>query len=136
MKSSYKIKLYSNLGRSRRSGDANPSLNRTYGITLGQIWRTGIRADFRYSNFDSAFGRGQYRSVTVSREIGNALRFDIRGGQQDFASALVPRSRSRWLSTDMEYFLGRHYVVGAGFTIYRGFSQEYDQWYVNLGYRF
>lgn len=132
----YNIRLYSNLGRSRKTGDTNPAWNRTYGITVGQIWLTGIRADFRYSSFDSSFGQGLYRSMTVSREIGNFLRFNIRGGQQDFTSSLTARNRSRWLSMDTDYFIGRHYVIGAGFTIYRGQSQEYDQWYVNLGYRF
>jgi hypothetical protein len=132
----YKIRLYSNLGRSEKTGDVNPSMNRTYGIAVGNLWPTGISADFRYSNFDSALGRGLYKSLTISREIGSLLRFDLRGGQQDFASELVARNRSRWLSLDSEYYLGRHYIVGAGFTVYRGQSQEYDQWYVNLGYRF
>jgi len=132
----YTIRLYSNLGRSEKTGDTNPSLNRTYGLTVGQIWRTGVRADFRYSSFDNAFGKGLYQSVTISREIGTFLRFNLRGGQQDFTSALTSRNRSRWLSMDSDYYIGRHYVVGAGFTIYRGQTQEYEQWYVNLGYRF
>ncbi|MEJ2246381.1 MAG: hypothetical protein P8Y80_09950 [Acidobacteriota bacterium] len=132
----YSIRLYSNLGRSQRTGNTNPSLNRTYGVTFGQIGPTGIRADFRYSSFDNTFGKGLYRSVTISREIGKFIRFNIRGGQQDFTSELTPMNRSRFLSMDSDYFLGRHYVLGAGFTIYRGQAQEYDQWYVNLGYRF
>ena len=132
----YNIRLYYNLGRSEKTGNTSPSWNRTYGVALGPIWRTGIRTDFRYSSFDSEFGRGLYRSVTISREIGKFLRFDLRGGQQDFSSVSTSWNRSRWISLDSDYYVGRHYVIGAGFTIYRGRSQEYDQWFVNLGYRF
>ena len=132
----YNIHLYSNLGRGEKTGDTNPSLNRTFGLTLGRIGFTGIRADFRYSRFNNTFGSGQYRSITISREIGRFLRFNIRGGQQDFASLTTSSNRSRWLSMDSDYYLGRHYVLGAGFTVYRGQTQNYDQWYVNWSYRF
>ncbi|MEJ2111926.1 MAG: hypothetical protein P8Z37_18850, partial [Acidobacteriota bacterium] len=132
----YRIRLYTNLGRSSKTGETTPSMNRTYGITLGQIWGTGVRADFRYSSFDSTFGRGLYKSLTISREVGEKLRFDLRAGQQDFTSAFAARNRSRWVSLDSDYYIGRHYVIGGGFTIYRGQLQQYDQWYVNLGYRF
>jgi len=132
----YNFQFYTNLGRSEKTGDTDPSWNRTFGLAARRILRTGINADFRYSNFDNTFGRGLYRSLTVSYELGNFLRFNIRGGQQDFTSVYAPRNRSRWLSMDSEYYLGRHYVIGAGFTIYRGQLQIYDQYYVNLGYRF
>jgi len=29
-----------------------------YGVTLGNIWRTGIRADARFTRFNSSFGSG------------------------------------------------------------------------------
>ena len=51
-----KISAYTNLGQSSRSGDTNSSWNQMYGLTFDEVWRTGLRADLRYSKFSSAFG--------------------------------------------------------------------------------
>ena len=41
--------LYTNLGRSSRSGDPSSSLNELYGMTFGRIPWVHIRADAHYS---------------------------------------------------------------------------------------
>jgi len=132
----YRIGVYSTLGKSHRTGDERTALNEMYGITFGQVWRTGLRADARYSKFDSSFGRGNYESVTLSRGIGENLRLDVQAGQQDFTSPLTSENRARWITSNFDWFIGRHYFMGSGFTIYRGRIQNYDQWFLNLGYRF
>ncbi len=132
----YHIGLYTSLGRSNKSGDEQNAWNQMYGITFGRLWRTGIRADARYSKFDSSFGRGTYRSLMFSRELGESLRIEVQAGEQNLVSPLTRESYAWWASSNFDLFLGLHYFLGGGYTIYRGGIQSYDQWFLNLGYRF
>ena len=132
----YHIGLYASLGRSNRTGDQRNSWNQMYGITFGRIWRTGIRADARYSKFDSSFGSGAYYSFLLSREIGESLRVELQAGRQRLDSLLTGDNFAWWVTSDVDWFLGLHYFLGAGYTTYRGAVQSYDQWFFNLGYRF
>lgn len=132
----HRFGVYSSLGRSSRSGDTKHSFNQMYGVTQGGIWRTGIRADLRYSKFDSSFGQGTYKSLSLSRQVGEQLRIEVLGGQQNFFSLITHQNRARWLSTNLDWFIGRHFFWGAGFTLYRGDVQRYDQLFFTTGYRF
>ncbi|NDQ57046.1 MAG: hypothetical protein GZ088_08235 [Acidipila sp.] len=132
----YQLSLYSSLGRSSRSGDVRPSWNQLYGVTMGRIWRTGIRADLRYSKFDSSFGRGTYQALSLSRQFGENMRWEIQGGQQDFLSSLTRQNRARWINSNLDWQIGIHYYVGAGFTYYGGGVQVYNQIFLSMGYRF
>jgi hypothetical protein len=131
-----KISVYSSLGRSSRTGDTKPSLNQLYGVTLGEIWHTGIRSDVRYSKFDSSFGRGDYRALSFSRNFGEGLRWEVQTGLQHFASPLTRQTRGHFINTTLDWFLGPHYFLEGGFTWQRGDQQNYDQWFVVLGRRF
>jgi len=128
--------IYSSIGRSSRTGDARASWDYLTGVTAGDIMHTGVRADFRYSKFDSSFGRGTYRSLMLSRELGEGLRFDLQVGQQDFVSELTRQNRARFINGDVDWFLSAHYYLGLGMTVYRGEAQNYNQSYLTLGYRF
>ncbi len=132
----YRISLYTSLGKSSQTGDSRDSLNEMYGLTLGQIWRTGIRADVRYSKFNSSFGSGTYRSVSLARDLSERLRFEIEGGDQNIESSFTSLGRAKWITSTLDWFLFRHYFLGSGVTIYRGNTQSYNQWFLNLGYRF
>ena len=128
--------LYANLGRSSQQSDATPSWNYLLGFTLGRLPYINLRSDVRTSRFSSSFGTGSYNSVSLSRQIGEAFRFEFQGGQQNFRSPLTEQNRARWLNSTLDWFAGEHYILGFGFTAYRGRVQNYDQLFVNLGYRF
>ena len=49
------LSSYFSVGRSNNSSDPKSSLNDLIGITMSNIWKTGLQADVRYSKFDSAF---------------------------------------------------------------------------------
>ncbi len=132
----YRTGFYSSVSRSSRTGDASASWDYLAGVTAGNIMRTGVRADLRYSKFDSSFGRGTYRSLMFSRELGEGLRFDLQVGQQDFVSTLTRQNRARFINGDVDWFLSTHYYLGLGITMYRGEAQNYNQSFVTLGYRF
>ncbi|RPI19938.1 MAG: hypothetical protein EHM61_27990 [Acidobacteria bacterium] len=131
----YRVAPYVSLGRSTRSGDQSPSYNKMLGIYLGRIWKTGIRADARYSKFDSSLGAGSYSSLSLTREFNEKLRIELLAGQQVFSSQLSPANEANWLGLNADWLLG-HYFLGAGINIYRGNAQDYDQWFTHFGYRF
>jgi len=95
-----------------------------------------MRAEYRYSRFDSSFGRGTYQSFTLDRELGERLRFELQAGQQDITSEFRSQSRARFINGSVDWYLGPHYFLGAGLTAYRGQVQTYNQYFINLGYRF
>jgi hypothetical protein len=132
----YRIGIYTNLGRSDRNDDMKASWNCLYGLSAGNLAGTGIRADLRYSKFDSSFGNGNYRSISLSREIGDSFRFELQGGQQDFVSSMSAQTRARFADCLASWLLGRHYMIEVGTTFYRGQVQRYNQYYLSLGYRF
>ena len=107
-----------------------------YGLTLGRLWRTGMRADVRYSKFDSSFGRGQYQTFSLIRNFGDKLRMDLQLGQQNIHSAYSGQSQARFLNYNLDWFFETHYFLGGGASLYRGQVQNYDQIFFNIGYRF
>jgi hypothetical protein len=72
----------------------------------------------------------------LGRELGEAFQFDVQIGQQDVLSAFTSQSRSRFVNGNLNWLLGTHYYLGAGFTVYRGNTENYRQSFVSLGYRF
>jgi hypothetical protein len=130
------ITLYSSLGRSERNGDAKPSWNYQYGLTLERIPLLELRADARMSRFDSSFGTGTYYTGSLVRTIADTIHLELQGGKQSFRSALTSDNGARWLTANIDVFLGRHYILGASGTQYRGEIQDYDQWFFSGGFRF
>ena len=127
--------VYTTLGRSSRTSDAKASLNQLYGVTLGHLPRTTIRADVHYSRFNSSFGSGSYESVSLSRTLRESLRWEVLAGRQSFASP-TSSNASHFINALFEANLGRNYFVQSGYTFSRGGLQSYDQWLFTFGYRF
>jgi hypothetical protein len=130
------IAMYTELGRSNRTGDSGSSLNQMFGITFGKIPRLDLRVDAHYSRFNSSFGSGTYQVVTLSRNINERLRVQIWAGNQGFTSALAGNQSAKFVTATMENNLGSYLFTQAGFTVYRGQQQNYNQWMLVLGYRF
>ena len=103
---------------------------------MDRIWRTGLRADIRYSKFDSSFGRGTYRAVSLSRNVGENMRFEVQAGDQSLVSTFTSLTSSRFLMASVDTNLGTHYFLQGGFTAQRVIQQAYNQWFITLGYRF
>jgi len=127
---------YFSLGRSSDSSDPKSSLNTLYGVTMSNIWKTGLVADARYSKFDSAFAAGTYRSVSLTRDLGERLRMSLQGGNYAYNSTLAANSNSFFVNTAFDTNLGSRYFLQSAFTAQRGGTMEYNQWTTTLGYRF
>jgi hypothetical protein len=132
----FQIVPYATIGTSSRSEDGRSSHSRMYGVTAGSSSGKSIRVDLRYSTFQSTVGEGEYRALSIQKEIKDLIRLEVMGGDQLFASSLVTATRSRFLSTNMDWFAGRHIVVSFAGSRYRGGLQNYDQGLIQLGYRF
>jgi hypothetical protein len=129
------IFVYTNLGRSSRTGDAKSSLNQMYGVTFGHLPWLGLRADVHYSKFDSSFGSGSYKAFSISRSFSDNLRLEVLAGTQTFASAFTTNNQSRFVTANFETNLGPRYFFQGGYTADRG-QLSYDQWMFTIGYRF
>jgi AMIN domain len=130
------ISIYTDLGRSSRSGDATSSLNQMYGITFARVPKIDLRADVHYSKFTSSFGSGVYRAFSLSRSIGDRFHFEALGGDQSFTSSLAGNQSAKFFTTDIDTSIGALLFLQGGFTVYRGQLQNYNQLNVTLGYRF
>lgn len=130
------ITFYTNIGRSNSSRDTKNSWNTMFGISKSQLWKTGLRADVRYSKFNSSFAQGSYRSLSLSRNLRDNLRLELQGGTQSFVSPLTKDTGSHFLNSNIEYAFGPHYFFQGGFTAQRGGLWNYNQVFCTFGYRF
>jgi hypothetical protein len=131
-----KISIYTDLGRSSRTGDAQTALNQMYGITFAELPKIKVRADAHYSRFTSSFGSGTYRAFSLSRSIGDRFHFEALGGDQVFTSSLAGNQGAKFFTTNIDTSIGALFFLQGGFTMYRGQLQNYNQSNVTLGYRF
>ena len=130
------VTVYTMIGRSEKTGDPHRSLNQMYGVSWSDIARTGVRADFHYSKFDSNFGNGNYRLLSLSRQMGNRTFWNVQFGTQDLTSPFTMNTRSKFAATSMDLNLGRHSFLQTGYTFVNGTGLNYRQWYTSWGYRF
>jgi AMIN domain len=130
------IWLYTDIGKSNRTGDPTSSLNQLYGITFGKVPWLHLRADGHYSKFNSSFGSGTYEAVSLSRSLHDSMFLQVLAGDQKFSSQYTSNTQSKFLTTNLDFNVGMHYFLQGGFTISRGATQDYDQFMFTLGYRF
>jgi hypothetical protein len=128
--------VYTTLGRSDRTGDVRRSLNQMYGLTIDEIGHTGLRADMRYSKFDSSFGSGDYKLLTLSRHLGDRMMWDAQFGSQRLLSPFSQNQPSNFVDSSFDVNLWGKSFLQSGYTYVHGDQLSYKQWYMSLGWRF
>ncbi len=131
-----RIAVYTSLGKSKVSTDKQGSLNQGYGISFGRIWRTGLSADAHYSKFDSAFGKGQYESFSIIKNVNENFRLQVMTGRQKFISSLSSNTNSNFVNMSADWNLGPRYFFEMNYGWYSGTTMQYQQWTSVFGYRF
>ena len=131
-----KISFYTSLGKSSATGDASASWNQMYGLTLGEIGRSGLRLDARYSKFNSSFGKGDYKAILLSRQFAGKLDWNLQGGFQNFSSTLTSTTQSHFINTYLDWTPAQVVFFQAGYTWQRGGTMNYDQYEFIVGKRF
>lgn len=132
----YHVAGYFSLGSSNNSSDPKNSLNKMFGASISDIWKTGLEADARYAKFDSVFASGTYTTLTVSRDMLDNLRLNLQAGRYAYSSSVAANSASNFANLIFETNLGARLFVESMFTAQRGGSLNYNQWTSTLGYRF
>ena len=130
------IMLYTTLGQSEKTGDEHETWNQMYGITWSEIPHIGMRADFHYSKFDSNFGRGDYRTLSLSRQLSNHAFWNLQLGSQDLLSPFTANGKSTFAAISMDLNLGKYSFFQSGYTFVNGSAMNYHQWYSSFGFRF
>ena len=132
----HRITGYFNLGQSNASTDRKSSWNTMYGASMSRIWKTELTVDARYSKFDSSFASGTYRTVSVSRDIGDRFRLSLQGGKQSFTSSVSKDSGDYFANLLVETNLGSRYFLESSYTTQRGGLDQYNQFTTTFGIRF
>ena len=127
---------YFSLGSSSDSTDPKNSLNKLFGATMSNIWKTGLTADARYSQFASTFASGTYSTVTLSRDVLDNLRLNLQAGRYAYSSSVAANSNSKFVNVLFDTNLGAKLFLESMFTFQRGGSLNYNQWTTTLGLRF
>jgi hypothetical protein len=132
----YRISISTDIGRSKNNTDTASSWNQMYGLTFGEIRNTGLTLDVRYTKFNSSFGQGNYRFVSLSRNIADRFRVQVQGGVQHLNSALSTNSSSRFVSSTVDWTIGPRYFFEGLFSWNAGTSMNYQETNFTFGYRF
>ncbi len=131
-----RISFYTEQGQSSRTGDTKSSWNQMYGVTFGEIGRTGFRADLRYSKFNSSFGSGDYKAISVSRPFGDKFQWNLQAGFQNLSSTLTTTTQTHFVTSYLDWTPGKTVFFEAGYTWQRGGTMNYDQLQFIVGKRF
>jgi hypothetical protein len=128
--------VYTDIGQSSRTGDTSTAWNQMYGITFGELGKTGFQADYHYSQFSSSFGSGTYQVGSLSRPLGERLQFNIQGGVESLVSTLTTTGTTHFVTSNVDWSLGNQLFFEAGYTWQRGGTMNYDQFIFMVGKRF
>jgi hypothetical protein len=129
------IGLFASLGKSKATTDKKTSLNQSYGISMGNILKTGLFADLHYTKFDSSFGSGKYTAFSLSKSLTDALRIQAYGGHQTFNSTLSNNTSSTFVNGTVDWNVGSRYFLEGIYGWYHGSNLSYTQWSGVFGYR-
>jgi hypothetical protein len=132
----YRISISTDLGKSDSSTDKTPSWNQMYGLTFGEIKKTGLQLDLRYTKFNSSFGQGSYEFVSVSRSLADRFHVQLQAGTQHLNSAFSTNSNSKFVTSIVDWSIGPRYFFEGLYSWNTGTSMNYQQTNFTFGYRF
>jgi len=129
------VSVYAALGNSKGSTDTKSSFNDAFGLSFGNLFRTGVALDLHYSKFNSSFGSGDYESVSLAKNLTDKLRISVLGGNQNFTSPLTANTDAKFVNATLDWSIGRKYFVQGIYGWYSGNALSYNQWSTMFGYR-
>ena len=131
------ITPYFSGGQSSTSSDTGKSTNLEGGVTFSRIPYTGrVQIDARYANFNSNFGSGLYKTLTLSRTLADRFQLSFQGGRQAFTSAFTTDTGSWFGNAYLDTNVGKNFFLETGYTTQRGGTADYSQFTAAFGYRF
>jgi hypothetical protein len=131
-----RITVSTDIGKSKSSTDTSNSWNQMYGLNLGEIGKTGLQLDLRYTKFNSSFGQGQYEFVGVSRSIADRFHVQLEGGTQTLNTTFSANTRSTFVTSIVDWSIGSRFFTEALYSYNMGNEMNYSQMNFTFGYRF
>lgn len=142
----HRIAVSTDIGKSNSKSSTNTSnpsnsWNQMYGLTFGELGKTGLLLDLRYTKFNSSFGQGNYQFISVSRSITDRMHLQLQGGVQHLASStagtlVTGNTNSRFVTGTYDWAIGSRYFFEALFSWNTGTTMNYTQTNLTFGYRF
>ncbi|HLW77408.1 MAG TPA: hypothetical protein VKS01_10490 [Bryobacteraceae bacterium] len=142
----YRITVSTDIGKSRSTSsnasttDKSPSWNQMYGLTFGEIKKTGLQLDLRYTKFSSPFGQGQYEYVSISRSLADRFHVQLQGGRQNLTSSpsglFTSNTKSTFITSIVDMSLGPRFFIEGLYSYNMGTGMNYSQMNFTFGYRF
>jgi hypothetical protein len=138
----YRITISTDVGKSRSTSnnastsDKSASWNQMYGLTFGEIKKTGLQLDLRYTKFNSPFGQGQYEYVSISRSLADRFHVQLQGGTQTLTSMFSTNTKSTFVTSIVDMSLGPRFFVEGLYSYNMGTAMNYSQMNFTFGYRF
>ncbi len=137
----YHVAVSTDVGRSKSSTDKANSWNQMYGLTFGEIGKTGLMVDLRYTKFNSSFGQGNYQFISVSRSLTDRMHLQLQGGVQHLATSTsgtlnTTNTNSRFVTGTYDWAIGSRYFFEALVSWNTGTTMNYLQTNLTFGYRF
>jgi len=132
----FKIGISTDIGRSKNSTDTGTSWNQMYGLTFGEIPKTGMQMDLRYTKFNSSFGQGDYQFISLSRTLAERFHVQLQGGMQHLNSSFSNNSASKFISSTVDWTIGPRYFFEGLVSWNMGTTLNYQQTNFTFGYRF
>jgi hypothetical protein len=124
-------------GSTTSASDKTPSWNQMYGITFGEIKKTGLQLDLRYTKFNSSFGQGQFEFVSISRSIADRFHISLQGGTQTLSSStFTANTKSTFITSIVDMSLSRRFFIEGLYSYNMGTTMNYSQMNFTFGYRF
>jgi len=138
----YRITVSTDIGKSRSTSnntstsDKSPSWNQMYGLTFGEIKKTGLQLDLRYTKFNSPFGQGQYEYVSISRSLADRFHVQLQAGTQHLTSTFSTNTKSTFITSIVDMSLGPRFFIEGLYSYNMGTGMNYSQMNFTFGYRF
>jgi len=138
----YRITVSTDIGKSRSTTnntsttDKSASWNQMYGLTFGEIKKTGLQLDLRYTKFNSPFGQGQYEYVSISRSLADRFHVQLQAGTQHLTSTFSTNTKSTFITSIVDMSLGPRFFIEGLYSYNMGTGMNYSQMNFTFGYRF
>jgi len=132
----FHIGVSTDVGRSNTSTDTANSWNEAFGLTVGELFKTGMTLDMRYTKFNSSFGQGDYQFISLSRTLAERFHVQIEGGMQHLTSPFSSNSNSTFITSTVDWTIGPRYFLEGLFSWNMGTTMNYQQTNLTFGYRF
>jgi hypothetical protein len=124
--------------RRSEAEDGDDADSATLRLGLRRLTRWSLDLRTRTTRYTNPHLEGWLNSLSASCSLGTGSRLELYGGVRDESvlDAWVPEDRHTWYGLGGDFFAGRHWMFTANVERNSGQSEDHDQFYATVAYRF